>query len=99
MRDGEAFRLDHDRPKSIGKVRGFTGPFGVFVRSYAYIRAYGPGLREMSETAVLNANYLLAKLRDAYDLPYDRLAMHEFVLSARRSSASMGSRRSTSPSA
>jgi glycine dehydrogenase subunit 2 len=83
VQDGEAFRLDHGRPKSIGKVRGFTGPFGVFVRSYAYIRAYGPGLREMSETAVLNANYLLAKLRDAYDLPYDRLAMHEFVLSAR----------------
>ena len=83
VRDGDAFRLDHDRPKSIGKVRGFTGPFGVFVRSYAYIRSYGPGLREMSETAVLNANYLLAKLRDAYDLPYDRLAMHEFVLSAK----------------
>jgi glycine dehydrogenase subunit 2 len=83
VRDGDAFRLDHDRPNSIGKVRGFTGPFGVFVRSYAYIRAYGPGLREMSETAVLNSNYLLARLRDAYDLPYDRLAMHEFVLSAR----------------
>ena len=81
--DGDAFRLDYDRPKSIGKVRGFTGPFGVFVRSYAYIRAYGPALREMSEVAVLNANYLLARLRDAYDLPYDRLCMHEFVLSAR----------------
>ena len=49
VRDGDAFRLDYDRPKSIGKVRGFTGPFGVFVRSYAYIRSYGPGLREMSE--------------------------------------------------
>ncbi len=83
VRDGERFRLDHDRPKSIGKVRGFTGPFGVFVRSYAYIRSYGPRLREMSEVAVLNANYLLARLREAYDLPYDRLAMHEFVLSAR----------------
>jgi glycine dehydrogenase subunit 2 len=83
VRDGERFRLDHDRPKSIGKVRGFTGPFGVFVRSYAYIRSYGPGLREMSEAAVLNANYLLARLRDAYDLPYDRLCMHEFVVSAR----------------
>jgi glycine dehydrogenase subunit 2 len=83
VRDGERFRLDHDRPKSIGKVRGFTGPFGVFVRSYAYIRSYGSGLREMSEVAVLNANYLLARLREAYDLPYDRLAMHEFVLSAR----------------
>src|SRR6266511_4217896 len=82
-RDGDTFRLDYDRPKSIGKVRGFTGPFGVFVRSYAYIRSYGPSLREMSEVAVLNANYLLARLRQAYDLPFDRLCMHEFVLSAR----------------
>jgi len=84
VHDGEMFRLDYDRPKSIGKVRGFCGPFGVFVRSYAYIRSYGPGLREMSEVAVLNANYLLARLKDAYELPFDRLCMHEFVLSARR---------------
>jgi glycine dehydrogenase subunit 2 len=83
VREGDAFRLDYDRPKSIGKVRGFCGPFGVFVRSYAYIRSYGRALREMSEAAVLNANYLLARLRDAYDLPFDRLCMHEFVLSAR----------------
>jgi glycine dehydrogenase subunit 2 len=82
-RDGDTFRLDHDRPKSIGKVRGFSGPFGVFVRSYAFMRAWGPGLREMSEVSVLNANYMLARLRDAYDLPFDRLCMHEFVLSAR----------------
>ena len=84
MRDGDRFRLDFDRPQSIGKVRGFYGPFGVFVRAYAYIRSYGPRLREMSEVAVLNANYLLARLRDGYDLPFDRLCMHEFVLSARR---------------
>ncbi len=83
-RDGECFRLDYDRPRSIGKVRGFYGPFGVFVRAYAFIRSYGPGLREMSEVAVLNANYLLARLKAAYDLPFDRLCMHEFVLSARR---------------
>jgi glycine dehydrogenase subunit 2 len=83
VRDGERYRLDYDRPKSIGKVRGFMGPFGVFVRSYAFIRSYGPALKEMSETAVLNANYLLARLRGAYDLPYDRLCMHEFVVSAR----------------
>ena len=83
VRVGDAFGLDHDRPKSIGKVRGFSGPFGVFVRSYAYIRRYGPQLREMSEVAVLNANYLLARLKDTYDLPFDRLCMHEFVLSAR----------------
>jgi glycine dehydrogenase subunit 2 len=81
-REDGSFGYDYDRPKSIGKVRGFAGPFGVFVRSYAFIRAYGPALREMSELAVLNANYLLARLRDAYDLPYDRLCMHEFVLSA-----------------
>jgi glycine dehydrogenase subunit 2 len=84
VRDGERYSLDYDRPKTIGKVRGFCGPFGVFVRSYAYIRSYGPGLREMSEAAVLNANYLLARLRDGYELPFDRLCMHEFVLSARR---------------
>jgi glycine dehydrogenase subunit 2 len=83
QRDG-AYALDFDRPKSIGKVRGFTGPFGVFVRSYAYIRTYGPRLREMSEVAVLNANYVLARLKDAYELPFDRLCMHEFVLSARK---------------
>jgi glycine dehydrogenase subunit 2 len=82
-RDGDAFRLEYDRPKTIGKVRGYYGPFGVFVRSYAFIRMYGPRLREMSETAVLNANYLLARLKDVYDLPFDRLCMHEFVLSAR----------------
>jgi glycine cleavage system P protein (glycine dehydrogenase) subunit 2 len=83
VKDGDRFRLDYDRPKSIGKVRGYAGPFGVFVRSYAYIRSYGPRLREMSEIAVLNANYLLALLKDGYDLPFDRLCMHEFVLSAR----------------
>jgi glycine dehydrogenase subunit 2 len=80
--DGD-FGLDYDRPQTIGKVRGFTGPFGVFVRSYAYMRMWGPRLREMSEAAVLNANYVLARLKDAYDLPFDRLCMHEFVVSAR----------------
>jgi glycine cleavage system P protein (glycine dehydrogenase) subunit 2 len=82
-REDGGFGLDYDRPQTIGKVRGFTGPFGVFVRSYAYIRMYGPRLREMSAAAVLNANYVLARLKDAYDLPFDRLCMHEFVLSAR----------------
>ncbi|HEY7538439.1 MAG TPA: aminomethyl-transferring glycine dehydrogenase subunit GcvPB [Gaiellaceae bacterium] len=90
VRDGDRFRLDHDRPKSIGKVRGFSGPFGVFVRSYAFMRAWGPALREMSEAAVLNANYLLARLKDAYDVPFDRLCMHEFVLSARTLKAGHG---------
>jgi glycine dehydrogenase subunit 2 len=78
-----SFGLDRERPLSIGRVRGFLGPFGVFVRSYAFIRMWGRELRTMSEAAVLNANYLLAQLRDAYELPYERLCMHEFVLSAR----------------
>ncbi len=82
-RDGDAFRLDFDRPKSIGRVRGYAGPFGVFVRSYAYIRSYGPQLREMSEVAVLNANYLLALLKEEYEVAFDRLCTHEFVVSAR----------------
>jgi glycine dehydrogenase subunit 2 len=84
VRQGDRFALDHDRPKSIGKVRGFCGPFGVFVRSYAFIRSWGPGLKLMSQVAVLNANYLLARLKDAYELPYDRLCLHEFVVGARR---------------
>ena len=81
------YDLDYDRPKSIGRLRGFQGNYGVFVRSYAYIRSLGaPGLREASEVAVLNANYLLALLRRkgvAEYLPaaYDRVCMHEFVLS------------------
>ena len=83
VRDGNRFGLDYDRPKSIGKVRAFTGPFGVFVRSYAFILAWGKELRTMSEDSVLNANYVLARLKGAYDLPFDRLCMHEFVLSAR----------------
>src|SRR5262249_36243348 len=79
-REDGGFGLDHDRPQTIGKVRGFTGPFGVFVRSYAYMRMWGPRLREMSEVAVLNANYVLARLKETYDLPFERLCMHEFVL-------------------
>ena len=80
-------------------MRGYSGPFGVFVRSYAYMRMYGPRLREMSETAVLNANYVLARLKDVYDLPFDRLCMHEFVLSARGAEARQRHRpRSTSRS-
>jgi len=86
-RDDGSFDLDYDRPKSIGRLRGFQGNYGVFVRSYAYILSLGSdGLQEASETAVLNANYLLARLKEngsaKYLAPaYDRLCMHEFVLS------------------
>ncbi len=81
------FDLDYDRPKSIGRLRGFQGNYGCFVRAYAYICSLGgDGLRDASETAVLNANYLLARLREhgvAEYLPlaYGELCMHEFVLS------------------
>jgi glycine dehydrogenase subunit 2 len=84
---GVFYDLDYDRPKSIGRLRGFQGNYGVFVRSYAYIRSLGAaGLRDVSETAVLNANYLLAKLRadgvlEHLPAAYQRLCMHEFVLS------------------
>jgi glycine dehydrogenase subunit 2 len=84
---GERYDLDYDRPKSIGRLRGFQGNYGVFVRSYAYIRSLGgTGLKDVSEVAVLNANYLLAKLRaegvlEYLPAAYDRICMHEFVLS------------------
>ena len=90
------FELDHDRPKSIGKMRGFQGNFGVFVRSYAYICSLGgDGLREASETAVLNANYLRARLAEediAKYLPiaFDRICMHEFVLSGKGARDQLG---------
>jgi glycine dehydrogenase subunit 2 len=84
-RDGQRFRLDYERPKSIGKMRAFYGNFGNLVRAYTYLRTMGAsGLREAAETAVLNANYLLRRLRDDYDVPYDRICKHEFVLSGRR---------------
>jgi glycine dehydrogenase subunit 2 len=87
-RDGEpAFDFDYERPKSIGRLRGFQGNYGCFVRSYAYICSLGAaGLRDVSEVAVLNANYLLARLRklgvcELLPPAYDRICMHEFVLS------------------
>jgi glycine dehydrogenase subunit 2 len=95
---GPAFDLDHDRPKSIGRLRGFQGNFGVFVRSYAYILSLGgDGLKEASETAVLNANYMLARLRAGragkYLPPaFDRTCMHEFVLSGRPAKRELGLR-------
>jgi glycine dehydrogenase subunit 2 len=80
-----SFRLDFDRPKSIGRLKGFQGHFGILARGFTYIRMHGArGLRRLSETAVLNANYLRALIRDYYDVAYDRTCMHEFVLSARR---------------
>jgi glycine dehydrogenase subunit 2 len=90
------FDLDFDRPKSIGKLRGFQGNFGVFVRSYAYIESLGgDGLKEASEVAVLNANYLKARLAEAgvaeyLPIAFDRTCMHEFVLSGRGARDELG---------
>jgi glycine dehydrogenase subunit 2 len=80
----ETYALDYDRPKSIGRVRSFFGNVGILLRGYIYIRTLGPeGLREVSENAVLNANYLLARLKGAFDVPHGDRCMHEFVASAR----------------
>jgi glycine dehydrogenase subunit 2 len=82
------YRLNHDRPKSIGRVRAFYGNFGMVVRALAYILANGPaGLRQTTEDAVLNANYVMTRLKDFYDLPYDQPCMHECVFSDRRQAA------------
>jgi glycine dehydrogenase subunit 2 len=78
------FFLNYDRPKSIGRVRSFFGNVGILLRGYCYIRTLGAeGLREVSENAVLNANYLLALVQDVFEVPYGRRCMHEFVASAK----------------
>jgi len=82
--DGK-YRLDYDRPDSIGRLHSFYGNFGVFVRAYAYIRTLGgDGLRKVSENAVLNACYLRSQLTEDFDLPFNVPTMHEFVLSGNR---------------
>ncbi|MCO6456040.1 MAG: aminomethyl-transferring glycine dehydrogenase subunit GcvPB [Pirellulaceae bacterium] len=81
-RDDDYF-LDYDRPRSIGRVRTFFGNVGVLVRAYCYIRTYGPdGLRAVSENAVLNANYLLSRVKHFLPVPQGDRCMHEFVASA-----------------
>ncbi len=85
------FRLDYDRPKSIGRMRAFFGNVGVLVRAYCYIRTHGPdGLRRVSETAVLNANYLLSRVKHILPVPQGDRCMHEFVASAAKLKADRG---------
>ena len=92
------FDLDEQRPKSIGRLRGFQGNYGCFVRAYAYICSLGAeGLKDVSQTAVLNANYVLARLRQtgaAEHLPlaFGELCMHEFVLSGAPMKRNLGIR-------
>ncbi len=79
---GASYYLSYDRPDSIGKLHAFYGNFGIVVRACTYILMLGPeGLREVSEAAIVNANYLKEKLRKKFDLPYPQHCMHEFVLS------------------
>ncbi len=96
LRDEDGtFRLEGwgERPTSIGRMRSFVGNTGVLVRAYAYIRAHGAsGLREVSDDAVLAANYLKSRLAGAYDIPYDRPCKHEFVASAATIKAQTGVR-------
>jgi glycine dehydrogenase subunit 2 len=78
------YYLDFDMPKSIGRVRSFFGNVGILFRGYCYIRTLGPdGLKEVSEQAVLNANYLRARVAEAFDVPHAGPCMHEFVASGR----------------
>jgi glycine dehydrogenase subunit 2 len=81
-KEGGTYRLDWEAPQSIGCMHSFYGNFGVILKAYAYLLQLGDeGLREVSENAVLNANYLQERLKRTYRLPYDRLCKHEFVLS------------------
>ena len=82
--DGEKYFRNYDLKHTIGSVKGFYGNFGVLIRAYAYILMMGKNLKEASENAVLNANYLKEKLKGAYLLPYDEPCMHEFVLSGEK---------------
>ncbi len=83
-KDGDRYYLDYNRPKSVGSVHAFYGNFGVLVRAYTYIKKMGAkGLREVSENAVLNANYIKKRLQDYYYIPNNVPCMHECVFSAK----------------
>ena len=85
--DSGRFRLDFDRPRSIGRVKAFQGNFGVLLRAYTYIRSLGPGgIRAVADNAVLNANYLRVRLRERFEVPFDRVNMHEVIFSDHRQS-------------
>jgi glycine dehydrogenase subunit 2 len=87
-RSGERFHLNYDLPNSIGRVKAFFGNFGMMVRALSYIYTHGAeGLREATETAVLNARYVAEKLKDTYHKPYDADCMHEAIFSHKHQSA------------
>ncbi len=83
-REGDTYRFVYDTPKSIGRIHTFYGNFSVLIKAYCYVLMCGAhGLREAAESAIINANYLLSKLRDGFMVPYDGVCKHEFVLSGK----------------
>ncbi|REJ10557.1 aminomethyl-transferring glycine dehydrogenase subunit GcvPB [Halobacillus trueperi] len=84
-KENDLYVFDYDRPQSIGRVKPYYGNFGINVRAYTYIRTMGPeGLKKVSEYAVINANYMMRRLQEEFDLPFDRHCKHEFILSGKR---------------
>ncbi|MDP2600114.1 MAG: aminomethyl-transferring glycine dehydrogenase subunit GcvPB [Deltaproteobacteria bacterium] len=82
IKENGTFKVERERPQSIGRVKAYFGNFGMLVRAYAYIREFGPqGLRHISEMAVLNSNYIRKGLEGAYHLPYSKPSLHECVFS------------------
>jgi glycine dehydrogenase subunit 2 len=85
VKEGETYRMDYNRPDSIGRVKAFYGNFGMFVRALAYIQTHGAsGLREATENAVLNARYIGSQLTEEFDKPFDADCMHEVILSHKK---------------
>ena len=82
IKDEDLYKYDNNIEISIGRVKPFYGNFGIYLRAYTYIRTMGAkGLKEVSETAVLNANYIKARLKEHFEVPYEQYCKHEFVLS------------------
>ncbi|MFQ5749088.1 MAG: aminomethyl-transferring glycine dehydrogenase subunit GcvPB [Planctomycetota bacterium] len=93
VEEKDGFRLDHDAPASIGRLRGFHGNFLVLLRAYAYLKRLGAeGLPRVAENAVLNANYLRVKVNERWRVPFDRICMHEFVARPTRAIREQGVR-------
>jgi glycine dehydrogenase subunit 2 len=87
VKDGDTFRLDNNRPETIGRVKAFYGNFGMMIRALAYIYTHGAdGLKEATEAAVLNARYVGVKLQDDFDKPFASDSMHEVILSHKKQS-------------
>jgi glycine dehydrogenase subunit 2 len=84
QKENGQYALDQNRPKSVGRVRAYCGNFGVLLRALAYTLAYGPGIRQATEDAVVNANYIRKNLEGFFDLPYTLPSMHEVVFSDAR---------------